>query len=215
MNVVVLFNEQKGITLELHWKILSENYAINIEKINIFEQSYFIEIDEYKIKMLNLEFLLIYLCIHGSKHFFERISWINDIHLLISTKNIDWGKVLFYAKKLQVERIVYTAIYIVFFIFETNIPKDLKYFMSKDKKSKLIALKILKLENKGEKLTYKSFKILLDQRIRILKKIELILKLLFYPKETDLINFNMPKYMKSIFIIIRPFRLLIKYLRKN
>jgi hypothetical protein len=214
LDVVSLYNVDKGILLELHWKLLSVNYAINMNKIKLFEEFIYMEINGYKLKTFNLEFLLVYLCVHASKHFFERISWINDIHLLITNKTLNWGKVYHYVKTLDIERIVHTAIYISYLTFKTKIPNEINLTISNDYKSKKIAKKILSLENKSEKLTFKSLLLLLDQRNGVLKKIELVIKLFFYPKETDFQKFNIPKYMNSMFIVIRPFRLILKYLKK-
>ena len=211
ISVITLFNKKNNVTIEIHWKLLSINYAINIDRIDFFSEINSIYINNYEIKIFNSEFLLVYLCIHGSKHLYERFAWINDINLLISKEKINWEKVFDYAKLLEIEKLICISLNISFLIFDTAIPQNIK----DDAKCKKVALDIIQLEDKDEKLTLKSFLILLRQRNGFLKKLELMVKLFFYPKETDLIFFNLPKSLELLYIEIRPVRLFIKIFTKK
>ena len=65
LNVITVYNSSTDVAIELHWELLSVNYAIDISKINIFDETKKNLVFDQEIKTFNTEFLLIYLAIHA------------------------------------------------------------------------------------------------------------------------------------------------------
>jgi hypothetical protein len=40
------------------------------------------------------EDLLLYLCVHGAKHHWQRLAWIGDVAALLRTYELEWGRLL-------------------------------------------------------------------------------------------------------------------------
>src|SRR5882757_1608922 len=61
---------------------------LQIEKL--FERSAYVVIDGRDVPALSLEDELVLICVHGAKHFWERLMWIADVAALISRQPLDW-----------------------------------------------------------------------------------------------------------------------------
>ncbi len=87
---------ETGLVIELHWRLLkSASAALNNIPL-LFDQATERFLQNMPLKSLPLEEEFLYLCIHASKHRWERIEWMNDINLLfeIHQHNYDWERLL-------------------------------------------------------------------------------------------------------------------------
>ena len=67
---------------------------------------------------------LVLLCVHGSKHFWDRLGWIADIAALDrSARGIDWERVLDRARRLGVERMVLLGASLAHELLNTPLPE--------------------------------------------------------------------------------------------
>ena len=121
-----LSNIKNKISLELHWKLF-ENKLIHKSNLHYFTEPFnYVTINEQEIRVLNDEQLLLYLALHGSKHYWERIEWIVDIDRLIRKQNINWQTLLQLAKQLEIENIFYFCLSVSHTMFNTPIPIDIQ-----------------------------------------------------------------------------------------
>lgn len=210
INVITFFNKDLGTTIEIHFELISKSYAINLYDINLFKETNILNLKNNDIKVFNKEFLFIYLCLHGSKHIYERVSWICDINKLLIDKTINWELVIKYAKSINIERTVLSSIYLASITFETKLPNILTININKDKKISSIANNILVSISTNNKMSFNSLNILLSQRKGIYNKLNLLFKSVFQVKDTDFELISFPKYLHFLYFIIRPFRLIFK-----
>ena len=84
-----LTNVKLDVLIELHWKLFEKKFILKNK--SFFNQYQEVKINNQLFNTLNTESLLLYLCMHGSKHLWERLEWIVDIDRLIRKKpNINW-----------------------------------------------------------------------------------------------------------------------------
>ena len=70
--------------------------------------------------------LLAYLCLHGSKHAWERIEWICDIDRLVrSQTDLDWDKTLKIAKEMDTHITLYLGLALSHALFHTPLPENI------------------------------------------------------------------------------------------
>src|SRR5207245_11557345 len=68
-------------------------------------------VDGHDAPALSVEDELVLICIHGAKHFWERLMWIADVAALISRQTgIDWERVADSAKTVGAEPMLPTAL---------------------------------------------------------------------------------------------------------
>src|SRR5690606_26442693 len=84
-------NERSGVFVEMHWDLTERNPALlEIDKIAP-EHLIDIMFGGTTTQVLNPELTLLYLCVHGYRHQWERLSWLCDVAELINTHpNLDW-----------------------------------------------------------------------------------------------------------------------------
>src|SRR5262249_8499074 len=67
------------LIVELHWEVASHLFASSVQAEELWQNLATIELNEVAVKTLSAEDLLFSLCVHGSRHLWERLSWICDI----------------------------------------------------------------------------------------------------------------------------------------
>lgn len=148
---MTFFNEKKSIAVEIHWKFFKNRYANSSHMINFWLDPNEVKINNTTIRTLQTDILLVYLCIHGSMHVWERIEWINDINLLIRTQEIDWDKALIFAKEFQSKTMFLLGLSIAHELFGTKLPEIIRKHIQQKKiiKLKKFTLESLQISDKG------------------------------------------------------------------
>ena len=217
VNVLGFYHPVSKVYIEIHWELLSKNYAIQWNEKKIWQNSSKVTINHTDITTMNLEQQLLYLSIHGGKHLFERIGWICDIDrtLRISSK-IDWRLLLDEAEEMGTKRMLFIALYISHKLLSTPLTSDIQHKIDKNRVVKKITKKIISLQFGSKKIKYKAFKkfiILYGMRENQIDRVNFIYHSLFSPKFDDFKTIKLPNFLWFLYPIIRPIRLLVKYIR--
>lgn len=96
------------IRVDLQSLIIGDYFAVHINDDSIWDRVTEIPLLEKLVPGLGAEDLLITLCIHGSKHFWEKTKWICDVAELIQRyqKTINWRLVSDQAERLGVRNML-------------------------------------------------------------------------------------------------------------
>jgi len=63
------------------------------------------------------------ICIHGAKHFWERLMWIADVAALVSRQSgIDWERVVNSARAVGAERMLHTGLRLASNLLQVQLP---------------------------------------------------------------------------------------------
>ena len=97
--------------MDLHWTVMSSYFAVSLDPKGLWERLAPIDLLGTAVLGLPLEDVLLFLCIHGFKHGWERVGWICDVtELLRVHQRMDWGGVLEQAEALGSLRILLLAL---------------------------------------------------------------------------------------------------------
>lgn len=202
-----LFNSEKNISVEIHWKLFEKKYDLFLKKINqtSFQQ---INLNNQIINTMNNEILLVYLCLHGTKHLWERIEWICDIDRLIRNNKIDFDVIedFFFNKSFIL------GIYLSKILFDTpiemkyskyidnkvivNLGNEILYFLSKD-------FIFEELSSKNKKILLYHYKL----NDGLIDKFRYIFKNIFSISAEDCQKFYPKKPKKYLYLLFRFYRL--------
>jgi hypothetical protein len=118
-------NEQRGIELELHWRLSSISFFLN--EPPDFSALHAVAItSSAKVMTLPLPDLFVYLCVHGASHGWFRLKWLADIHALLADKPASLIETYYgIAKAKGVERAMGQAMLLCEEIFGLRLPTDL------------------------------------------------------------------------------------------
>ena len=197
--------------LELHWAFLDDDYPLHLELEKFWEDTQTITINNKKVQTFSNENLLYYLCIHGSKHLWERIEWIKDIDLMIRTQDIDWDKLISRINP-DFNKMFYLGIILTNKLYETPIPihieeKILTYY----KLHKIVEFIIESWHTPKSKL--QQTKIILQLFPNTKTKLKYLYKILIKPSMNEYSYIELPYYLYFVYYFIRPYLLIKKYLK--
>ena len=202
----LFIKKKSNINIEIHNKLFSINFPINIPSRIFFDNQQNININNINIKTFSNEYLLFYLCLHGCKHLFSRLSWLLDIHKIISSLNIDWEKFIKIVEEYNTKSLVYTSLFLSEELFQTKLPELIKIKYQK-KYQKLI--KYILNNNEDFEVTDKfSFVHLL--LFDSFKEKFLYSLYIFRPSFLDYQSLNKEYKSELVYYLIRPINILLR-----
>jgi len=106
------FTAPNRIDIDLHWGMFDKftRFSSAEEYFRKFEH---MKIDGFDVPTLSPEDTLILVAVHGTKHLWGNLRWINDvIHLLHSNPDLDIGSAFSSAESLHCRRMLVLALYL-------------------------------------------------------------------------------------------------------
>lgn len=105
---------------------------INIERL--FERRATLFIDGRNIPVLSLEDELVLICVHGAKHFWERLLWISDVAALVfANRPTDWGRALSVAREVGAGRILLLGLRLAADLLGADLPVQARADVESDR----------------------------------------------------------------------------------
>lgn len=209
-------NIESSVLVEFHWRLFASRY-IETNSINLFcKDNYHCTINNISIETLHINTMLLYLLIHGSKHYWERLEWILDIDKIIRTytNDIDWQKITDYAEKLDVKFMFYLGLAVSEKIFQTPLEHSIKKVIVDDASLQNALYKIINdIYSDSIKITHSGLVSFdnLDKTYLMKNKssslINYYLKTLLEVNELDIYVINLPNYLSFLYYPIRFYRL--------
>jgi hypothetical protein len=204
--------EQRRMIVELHWKVSAPSFARPFETEDFWSRLVDGKLETTNIKLPATEDLLLALCIHGSKHLWERVAWIADIAGLISSETeLNWEGLISRARRTGSERMLLLGLQLAERLLEVNLPDEVKAALKADAKVGFLADGVVRdlftpdLTPSGIS-GYFLFQIKARRRLR--DKLN-YLRFTFTPNEEDLVRFNLPSSLSFLYYLVRPVRLVV------
>lgn len=205
----LFINQKSNILLEIHNKLFSINFPINISSINFFEDKQRVNINNKNIETFSNEYLLFYLCLHGCKHLFTRLSWLLDIHRLITFHEINWNKFIEMVEENNVKSLIYSSLFLSEYIFHTELPNLIKL---KNKRKYSIIMKYI-LENKDDFEVTDKFSFVHLLMFDTFKEKFLYSIYIFRPSFIDYQSLSKEYKIELLYYLVRPFNILKRFIK--
>lgn len=205
---------QKGLVVDLQWE-LTGGYsthrlyfgclAQNLQTYNFFGQD---------VSIFSLEDQIVYLCIHGNQHTWDRLDQVSCLaETLRCGEIIHWEKVWQRAKDLRVTRMVRIGLLLALRLLEAPVPQDIQRLIINDAKAVHLAndrMTVLKQAvGVGGGGLSRRFVLYHWQSLDSLwLMICYGLRIAFVPTRYDWQLFPLPTWLVPLHYLIRPLRLL-------
>ncbi len=214
------YDPKNKIFIELHWEIsglyLYRPLAISDLAAHITDGT----MNGKSIPWLFPEALLVYLCIHGSKHGWEYLEQLCCVAEIIKKNvDLDWKKIERLSLDWQCRKMLLLGLYLSVKLLKAHVPDRLQLQIDKDDTIARMADEVIdnifnrmsNIEKKSISDRFSSFHI----RIRdsFLDKIRYALRLIFRPTDKEWLYFPVPACVSFVHYLLRPCRLLICTLR--
>lgn len=219
---VGFISDDKNVLLELHWKLSGSHFAVPFEMSRLWQELETVDLAGIKVNTLSFNDLLIYLCLHGAKHSWERFGWICDINELIrSEKDINWELVNSEAKRLGCENTLALGLCLLNEFFDLEVPTPILQKIENDStfreivadiRARLFAPEMISVEMGDRYLYQLKLKEKFWDRWKLhLHYIFWYLKIIFTPNTVDKNLFQLPRWLAPLYLIMRPLRLFYTY----
>jgi len=208
-------DDSRRIMVELHTEITLRHFPVVPGLDDFSARLVPLPLAGQTIKTFRPEDALPVLCIHGSKDFWERLSWIVDISELIqSHPSLDWDVVARCAQSLNAQRMLHLGLALAATLLDCPLPPEILRLMSSDLTASAVAAEV-----RGRLLSRQLPR--LDARGRFHFRRRMVpgtfaglrysLRLAIVPAEEDWLMMRLPAPLAPLYFALRPFRLLRKY----
>ena len=114
---------------------------LRIEKL--FDRRASVIIDGRDVPALSLEDELVLICVHGAKHFWERLMWIADVAALTSSEQLlDWDAALVAAREVGAQRILHLGLCLASDVLRAHLPPQVNANVRSDRAASKLAAQI-------------------------------------------------------------------------
>ena len=204
--------ENRRILVELHTEVASHLFASSVSAGDLWRHLIKVRLNGVEVYSLSAEDLLFSLCVHGSRHLWERLSWICDVAELISRHKIDWPNLMQRAAKTDCERMFYLGPFLAETLFGTELPRDISSKLANDSLLTSLAQEIRDRLFDGPEHTPASPREIFRYNVGLRKSWRARARYFIHalqPTDGDVSAFSLPKPFNFAYYLIRPVRLLV------
>lgn len=200
----------RQLIVELHWEVAPHLFASTVQGDALWSSLVPFELNGMRVRTFSDEDLLFSLCVHGSRHLWERLGWICDVAELISRRAVNWDALLDRAEKSDSERMFLLGIHLAGKLLDAALPDEVKRRCEADKHLEPLAANVVAhLFNGPEHVPATSreiFRFNLGVRKSFRARTRYLVHML-QPTDGDITSQSLPTFA---YYLKRPFRLLFK-----
>jgi len=209
-----LAKEAGRMMLELHWQAAASRFAAATGAEEFLEGAETVSLGGGEVRAPAPENLLNALCVHGSKHFWERLAWVCDVAELIRARpRLDWPGVVRRAEEAGTERMLYLGLRLAAELLGAELPEDVRRRAWSDLSVGALVREVAARNFEGCEhvpvglLGGISFNLRARRRLR--EKVGYF-RFIFAPTDGDLARLRLPPQLSFVYYVVRPFRLLLE-----
>jgi Uncharacterised nucleotidyltransferase len=211
------------VTIDLHWQLMPDYFPVAFDLAQIWSDRQSVSLQQTELYSLNPEDLLLYLCTHGSKELWRRIIWICDVAEFVKVyPNLPWLVLLERARSLGIERMFLLGLALAHDLLDMAVPAPLESMIlqpiiqeiAQEFKHRIFCDRETTVESAehGFWLFHNPLHLKMRDRWRDrLPQYWLTLKFFITPNQEDREFLELPKFLYSLYYLIRPFRIGIKW----
>jgi len=205
------------LIVELHNDRTLRYFPRRLPLEDFFARQVRVRLDGREAPALSAEDELVLICIHGAKHFWERLMWIADVAGLISRQTgIDWQRVGESAKTVGAERMLHTGLRLASDLLRVPLPDKVQAVVQADVIAGRLAEQVCKwlpATGSAPPGLFQRAAFRLRMRGGLISAPVYLLRLSFSPTEEDWMDAPGAEAKRHGFLdaVRRPFRLARKY----
>jgi len=199
------------LIVELHWEVAPHLFASTVDANSLWQNLVTIDLNGTQVKTLSAEDLLFSLCVHGSRHLWERLGWICDVAELLTRHEFDWDALLQRAASADSERMFLLGLSLAERLLDAPLPINVKQRCDADERLQSLAENIVEHLFSGTThvpaTSREIFKYNLGVRKTLSARARYLLHM-FRPTDSDLGAHAFPAKLSFAYYFMRPLRLL-------
>ncbi|HEY6945997.1 MAG TPA: nucleotidyltransferase family protein [Candidatus Acidoferrum sp.] len=133
------------LLVELHNDLTLRYFPRPLPLEDFFARQTRVRLDAREVPAPCVEDELVLICVHGAKHFWERLSWIVDVAGLVSHQtSIDWERAASSASEVQSEHLLHAGLLLAAEVLHAELPEVVSSRVQKDAVAAKLAARVLR-----------------------------------------------------------------------
>jgi Uncharacterised nucleotidyltransferase len=205
------------LLVELHTEHTFRYFPKALPLEDFFARQSRVRLDSQEVPALSLEDEFVLICIHGAKHFWERLMWIADVAALVARHpGLDWARTRATARQVGAERMLHVGLRLAQELLRTSLPPEIARRVQADESAARLAGQIkrwLPLAGFASPGLIERALFRVSMRGGIIAGPAYLMRLSLSPTEEDWVEGAEEKRHWLLDALRRPFRLARKYAR--
>ena len=206
---------ERRAMVEIHTELTLRHYPVAPNMDEFFQNTVPVRVADHDVPTFSPEYLLPMLCIHGSKDFWERFSWVADVSELIQAcPSFDWDKTRRIAESLGAARILNLGLALAKTLLDAPLPTSIAATVASDRVAADLATEITQRHMTRTFQTLDAagrFNYRRRMVVGFAESWKYAVRLSTVPAEEDWMMMRLPKALAPLYIALRPLRLIRKY----
>jgi len=204
--------------VEIHWLITPGYFSAPLDFQRMCERLVLTSLGGKDVSVLSPEDLLLTLCMHGSKHCWERLGWIRDVAKLISLhREMRWQYAISEASKLRSERMLFLGLLLANDLLKVYLPNEVLKKVQADRVVRTLAIQVrdrLFRNDSNRSVIFQPFLFQLRMQAGLMDRIRYCVgygSVLMTPTVLERRLIALPDSFLPLYYIVRPIRLMVKH----
>ena len=208
-------DENRRLMVELHTELTLRHFPVPPDLDHLARRLVPVALSGHEVSTFAPEVGLPILCIHGSKDFWERMSWIADIAEMVQAHpQLDWDQVFRCAELLRARRMLHLGLALAAGLLDAPLPDPILSRVRNDRTAASVASEV-----QSRLLSRASPRLGAAGRFRFRRRMlpgalagwRYSIRLSVVPAEEDWMLMRLPRALAPLYFALRPLRLLRKH----
>lgn len=213
-----LTHRDTGVDVELQWSVMPRQFSFPLDVEALRGRLQRVNFGGTEVRTISPEDLLLILCVHGSKHFWERLQWVCDVaETLRAHPELDWERLVERASRLGGRRILFLGLLLANELLGAELPAGIVRSVRTEPEVEALAREVYGwlFEDSGDSrellegsaFSYFHFR----ARERLCDRLLYWARTAVTPNYGDWQDAPLPERLFSVYYLLRPLRLARKY----
>ena len=200
--------------IEIHWGIAHRSFSLALGQQDLWQACETVMLAGSPVRSLSTENLLLFLCVHGTRHSWDRLGWVCDIaELLRSQPQLDIDRTRHRAAQIGAERMLVLGLLLAQDLLDATLPATTWQRGAADAATQALAHQVRHSLLDERSVMAKDFSIFLfcvRARERVWDKFQYSVRLAMTPALPDWQWVSLPTALSFLYFPLRPIRLALK-----
>ena len=208
--------DNRRMIIELHWEVAPHLFSSAVSSDMLWQNLTTVDLNHTAVKTLSSDNLLFSLCVHGSRHQWDRLSWICDVAELLTRRSFDWTTLLARAEQSDSERMFLLGLHLAERLLAAPLPNEVKQRCDSDERLKSLGENVSKKLFHGTTHVPATSREVFEYNLSVRKTLRARARYVIHtlrPTDGDLSARSFSPALSFAYYLTRPIRLLGKWSR--
>lgn len=214
---IQFFHQDQFSVVDLHWGLTPKSFPFFLGFEELWARRQTIRLAAHHIATFSNTDLMLYLCVHGAKHYWRRLEWLAAVvELVSSTSTNDWELVLQRASDTKSRKILTLGLMLAGDVFALDLPPEVDELLRGSGRMRECALRMEQLLFQDTSIAptqtemFRFNLLFMDRKPDAIKG---FLRSIFVPTISDWQMTRLPNSLYPVYYGLRPIRLVSKFIR--